>query len=104
MGRLSHTIMKLLLLAVSTVTCLFHFCQGSLCLDSGEVAYLCTAGTPVADKVASALASCAQQQETVRARKQKGKGKGKYLRILKMNLEMMHVCTMLWAGLMKKVM
>merc|ERR1711970_642992 len=77
MGRLSHTIMKLLLLAVSTVTCLFHFCQGSLCLDSGEVAYLCTAGTPVADKVASALASCAPQQETVRARKQKGKGKGK---------------------------
>ena len=46
-------------------------------MDSGEVASLCTAGTPMADKVASALASCAQQQETVRARKQKGKGKGK---------------------------
>merc|ERR1711970_531837 len=77
MGRLSYTIMKLLLLAVSTVTCLFHFCEGSLCLDSGEGAYLCTAGTPVADKVASALASCAPQQETVRAKKQKGKGNGK---------------------------
>merc|ERR1712212_783360 len=73
---LSYNIMKLLL-AISTLNFLYHFCGGSLCLDSGEVVYLCTAGTPVADKVASALASCASQQETVRAKKQKGKGKGK---------------------------
>merc|ERR1712183_872439 len=77
MGTLSYKIMKHLLLTISTVTFFSHFCEGSLCLESGEVAYLCTAGTPVADKVASALASCAPQQETVRAKKQKGKGKGK---------------------------
>merc|ERR1712013_940494 len=77
MGRLSYNTMKLLFLAISSVTLLFKSCEGGLCLDSGEVASLCTAGTPMADKVASALASCAQQQETVRARKQKGKGKGK---------------------------
>merc|ERR1711942_190026 len=77
MGRLSYNTMKLLFLAISSVTLLFKSCEGGLCLDSGEVASLCTAGTPMADKVASALVSCAQQQETVRARKQKGKGKGK---------------------------
>merc|ERR1712121_497368 len=77
MGRLSNNTMKLLFLAISSVTLLFKSCEGGLCLDSGEVAFLCTAGTPMADKVATALASCAQQQETVRARKQKGKGKGK---------------------------
>merc|ERR1712013_836391 len=113
MGRLSYNTMKLLFLAISSVTLLFKSCEGGLCLDSGEVASLCTAGTPMADKVASALASCAQQQETVRARKQKGKGKGKgkkcpsmvkYLRILRMNLVMMPVCTVLWVGLMRKVM
>merc|ERR1712212_1336961 len=76
MGRLSVNMLKLVLLAISAATVLSNYNDGGLCLSSGEVASLCTAGTPVADKVASAVASCAQEPEAGRALK-KGKGKGK---------------------------
>merc|ERR1712117_964681 len=67
MGRLTDNMLQFVLLAISAAT-----------VRSGDVAYLCTAGTPVGDKVASALATCAQEPEAGRAlKKGKGKGKGK---------------------------
>merc|ERR1712098_970699 len=81
MGRLLHIMLKFAVLAICAATVLSEYSDGGLCLNSGEVAYLCTAGSPVADKVASALAACAEQTEpagrSLNRRRGKGKGKGK---------------------------
>merc|ERR1712223_1438751 len=78
MGRLSANMLKFVLLVISAATVVSNYDDGGLCLTSGEVVALCTAGTPVADKVASAMASCAKEPEAGRALKRgKGKGKGK---------------------------
>merc|ERR1712173_60694 len=81
MGRLLLIMLKFVLVAISAATVLSEYSEGGLCLNSGEVAYLCTAGSPVADKVASALAACAEQTEpagrSLSRKRGKGKGKGK---------------------------
>merc|ERR1712168_1469816 len=81
MGRLLLIMLKFVLVAISAATVLSEYSDGGLCLNSGEVAYLCTAGSPVADKVASALAACAEQTEpagrSLSRKRGKGKGKGK---------------------------
>merc|ERR1712117_515801 len=48
--------------------------SSGLCIDSSEVAYLCTLGTPLGDKLSAAFATCSGE-EVMAGRKGKGKGK-----------------------------
>merc|ERR1712117_987228 len=50
--------------------------SSGLCIDSSEVAYLCTLGTPLGDKLSAAFATCSGE-EVMAGRKGKGKGKKK---------------------------
>merc|ERR1712178_76522 len=50
--------------------------SSGLCIDSSEVAYLCTLGTPLGDKLSAAFATCAGE-EVMAGRKGKGKEKKK---------------------------
>merc|ERR1712123_438525 len=81
MGTFHFTMLRItVLLALSAAGVYSNSPGEGLCLSSGDVAVVCTAGTDVGAKLASALATCsgaAGESLAGRALERRGKGKGK---------------------------